>query len=476
MTEQSFGVLSILYALIPVLSTAASLGIEQTLKRFQPEYLRSGQVGLADWLVRRAAVWRLISNIVLLAAILLLWRLVAPIFQLTEYRPEFAIFAILILFHFQASLLQLSLSSHMLQQYAVGLTALLSIVKLVGYALFIAFSRLTLIHAILVDLAAYAAMYACTRYAHWRYCTPPAPERLTEVSKSERSRLLKFGAYNNFNDVGSMILTSKSDNFFIAAFLSPIAAGAYSFYTRLVEMSSQILPIRLFSNVIQPMFFSVPKEESRDRIPRYVTFLFNTTFVLQLPIAAYMTVYHREIVQLLFGGKFVSDSWLLPLVAWMAAANRISDPVTYVAQYEEKTAILLASKLFVFYNLATMVLLIPVAGIYGAAISTGTAQIFKNLFVWWRVRDLARWTNFKAFLLCSCLVWGSAMALAFAAKSVAHRDWISLAIGALIFAAATATHVRTPAISESDRNMLSSLFRGPERRILFRLGLVKQPA
>ena len=41
LTEQSFGVLSLLYAFIPVVSTLASLGLEQTLRRFQPEYLRA---------------------------------------------------------------------------------------------------------------------------------------------------------------------------------------------------------------------------------------------------------------------------------------------------------------------------------------------------------------------------------------------------------------------------------------------------
>jgi O-antigen/teichoic acid export membrane protein len=37
LSEQSFGIYSLLYAFIPVISTAASLGLEQTLRRYQPE-------------------------------------------------------------------------------------------------------------------------------------------------------------------------------------------------------------------------------------------------------------------------------------------------------------------------------------------------------------------------------------------------------------------------------------------------------
>ena len=55
MSEHEFGVLSLLYAFIPVVSTTASLGIEQTLRRFQPEYLRAGNYSTATWLLRFSA-------------------------------------------------------------------------------------------------------------------------------------------------------------------------------------------------------------------------------------------------------------------------------------------------------------------------------------------------------------------------------------------------------------------------------------
>ena len=38
MSEQDFGIFNLLYAFIPVVSTLASLGLEQVLRRFQPEY------------------------------------------------------------------------------------------------------------------------------------------------------------------------------------------------------------------------------------------------------------------------------------------------------------------------------------------------------------------------------------------------------------------------------------------------------
>src|SRR3990172_4563682 len=73
MNKEDFGVLNLFYAFIPVVSTFASLGLEQTLRRYQPEYLRAGNDAAAQWLVRFVASARLSTNVVLLATILLAW-------------------------------------------------------------------------------------------------------------------------------------------------------------------------------------------------------------------------------------------------------------------------------------------------------------------------------------------------------------------------------------------------------------------
>src|SRR5689334_18656061 len=41
LSEQSLGVFSLLYSVIALIGTVASLGLDQVLKRYQPEYLRA---------------------------------------------------------------------------------------------------------------------------------------------------------------------------------------------------------------------------------------------------------------------------------------------------------------------------------------------------------------------------------------------------------------------------------------------------
>jgi len=86
MSKEDFGLLNLLYSFIPLVGTAASLGLEQTLRRFQPEYLRLGNAAGAAWLVRRIALLRFLTNVVLLGVVLLVWNRLAPRFDLGPYR------------------------------------------------------------------------------------------------------------------------------------------------------------------------------------------------------------------------------------------------------------------------------------------------------------------------------------------------------------------------------------------------------
>ncbi len=106
------------------------------MQRYQPEYLRAGNKLGAAWLMRRIAIGRLSTNILLICIVLLCWNLIAPLFKLTPYRGTFALFSFLILLQFQSRILQLALGSHMMHRYSVGSMTTLSIVKLVTYARF----------------------------------------------------------------------------------------------------------------------------------------------------------------------------------------------------------------------------------------------------------------------------------------------------------------------------------------------------
>src|ERR1700722_7359638 len=372
-SENSLGVVSLLYSVIPVVSTVASLGLDQLLKRFQPEYLQSGNLRGAAWLVNIVMTARLLSNLVLLALLVLAWNFVAPLFKLGGHRTDFLIFCGVVILYFQVTILQNTLASHMQHRFSVGSVALISVGKLVFYAALLRLGALDLRNAILADAGGYVLAYILLLVAYRRLCLPHGAHHRYKPSVSERQRLVRYASLSNFSDMGSLLLYVQTDNFFVAALMNPVAVGCYAFYARLNEMTSNLIPNRLFDNVVQPLFFAVRPEQAAERLPRYFTLLINMNLVVQLPLIAYTLVYHHDIVQVLFGGKFVEYSWLLPLVvAFALSDNVISTPVTMAAQYTEKMSVMLKSQLFGIYQIVAMLTLVPLAGVYGAAIATGT--------------------------------------------------------------------------------------------------------
>jgi O-antigen/teichoic acid export membrane protein len=475
--EQSFGIFSLLYSFIPVISTVASLGLELTLKRFQPEYLRSGDTAAAAWLLRVVMILRFVSNALILALILLAWNLVAPLFKLGAYRTDFVFFALVVLLYFQGRILEFALGSHMLHRYAVGSTVLLAVAKLLAYLILAKMHALTLRTAILSDAVAYGLAYLFMWVAYHAIAADSRAVARYRPPAAERKRLWRYALFNNFNDAGSILLYVQTDNFFIAALLNPVAVGAYAFYTRINAMASNLTPIRLFENVLQPLFFAIPREQARERVPRYFTLLLNCSLAVQLPIIAFTTAYHREIVALLLGGKFHELSWLLPvIIAFGTTSNVLAIPVTSVAQYQERASLILLSQAFGIYQVCCMIVLVPRMGLLGAAFATGTYHLFRNLFVWWKVRGEARWLNFRAVVTCTPLIWGSAVVGCLELKRVMGAPpLIAMVCGIAVCALAELVYLRSPALSRSDRELLAQLFHGREAWVLQRLGLLKLP-
>ena len=468
--ESAFGVYSLFYAIVPVVGTLLSLGMEDTLRRYQPEYLRNGENRLAHLLVQRMGWLRLLTTLLLSVVALVFWERLGPLFKVAEYKEQFMLFVALMLTHFQCQLLVMALSGHLLQKYSVGWTAAFSLVKLAGYSVAALAWQLDLQSAIVVDLVAYCVFYAGLKYAYLRK-TDRQRGATRRFSAEERKRLVRYATYYSFNDAGTLTLDARKDNFLLAAFLDTVSVGAYAFAIRFNDMIGRLSLTTQLESVIQPLFVSLDYRHDGERVHRYFSLIFNLSLLSRLPVIAFTTIYHREIVEVVFAGRFLEYSYLLPLVALFTIGTAISTPITLVAQLEEKAQFILASKIFGVVGIGASVLLIPMAGVVGAVLASGTAIVLKNLFLWWFVRDVARWTDAARFVSRSALVWA-----AFAGLALLHRAWLAdhpvtmLLTALALWSPFLLLQVRTAATPEH-RAIIAGMFSGPERRALQWLGL-----
>jgi O-antigen/teichoic acid export membrane protein len=471
LSESEFGIYSLFYALIAVVSTALSLGLENTLRRYQPEYLRQGEHRLAHLIVRRIGAIRLATNVVVLLLIMALWDTLAPFFKIADYETYFWLFSLIILTRFQCSILTLALSSHLLQQYSAGPAAMFAVIKVLGYVFAAGVLGFDLWTVFWVDLVAYVLYYAAMKY-FYEFRPDHRSGTIDTIPKAEKRRMLRYGAYYNFNDAGTLALSPGSHNFFLAALLDPIAVGVYSFCTRLDWMLSNVNPLRHVETVVFPIFFSLDHRKHPERVTKSFSLLLTIGLLVRIPVAVFVICYYREIVTVVFGGKFIEYSYVMAGVMFFSVFNTSETPVGLVAQLEEKVRVILGSKIFGLYGLAANIILIPIIGISGAVIAHGTALLFKTLFIWWFVRDLARWEHAVGFVLRSALVWGVFAGLAYlGGRFLPAQPLAQLAFGLCVWCGFGLLYVRSGVLTDEQRETIGNLFGGREKKVLRLLGV-----
>src|SRR5690606_24295756 len=150
--------------------------------------------------------------------------------------------------------------------------AVFSLSKAVLYAAAGFVWGLDLVTVFLIDLAAYLLLYAGLKY-HYMTRADRRSGTADRLPPGDRRRLVKYGIFYNFNDAGTLPLRTRTDNFFIAAYLDPVAVGAYSFCTQRSRTIYRATPLKLLESVVRPLFFSLNYKKNVERVQTYFSLL-----------------------------------------------------------------------------------------------------------------------------------------------------------------------------------------------------------
>ncbi len=408
LSEHEYGVYNLLYAIIGLIGTVASLGIGNTLQRYIPEYYQKGEFKIAQNLFRLTSIVRLITDAVILFIILLLWQELSPLLKINEYKNYFMLFTLVIFIHQQRNIIEIFLSSYFLHKYSKSITLVFSLVKALGYGLIIILEK-NLWYIIIADLTAYTITFLLLLLAYNKKI-PNSTGILNFFSKEEKKRVLRYAFFYNFNDSGVGLLNSNFDNFIIAIYLDPASVGAYSFCLRIIIQITSLFPLKYLKDVIKPAFFSLGVQaDDNKKITFFFQSLVKTNLIFAIPCFFFLLIYNEQIINIFFKGKFIEHSFIMIGILLFSIIN--SMPIATVAQFREKADIILYSKIFALYNLIADIILIKYFGIWGAVIATGSASFFKNAFIWYFVKDAATFKGLEIFLIKIISFWAIASIL-----------------------------------------------------------------
>ncbi len=431
LSEYDYGVYNLLYSVIGLIGMIASFGIGNTLQRYIPEYYQKGEFIIAHNLYRTVSLLRLITNVIILGLALIFWQQIAPIIKLSGYKHYFMLFTLIIFLHMQRSILEICLSSYFLHKYSKGIGCVFPIIKAIGYSLIIFFDK-SIWYAIITDLLAYIVVFVSLQIVYFKKI-PITRGNLKSFNKDEKRRITRYALFYNFNDAGVGLLASNFDNFILVMFLNPIAVGAYSFCFNLTYLINSILPMTYFMEVIRPAFFSAATSSNNNNSTFFFQNIIKVDSLFSIPCCFFLLMYSHDIISIVFKRKFIEYSSVLTLIFLFQTMSSFAFPVELIAQLKEKADIILYSKFFAVYNIIADIVLIKYFGIWGAVFATGTATLGKNLFIWYFVREDAKFRGMGTFFLKIILFWIVISILAYYTKIFVVNELFELILGIVLF-------------------------------------------
>lgn len=455
LSEHDYGVYNLLYSVIAMLGMVFSLGIANTLQRYMPEYYSKGEFRIAHNLYKTASLIRLFSNVAVLGLALIFWEQLAPYLKITAYKHYFMIFTLIILLHMQRGILETCLSSHFLHKYSQGLSVVFIIIKGIGYLAAFLFER-DLWFVLAADLTAYLIIFILLNIVYYKK-VPMDGGEFKKFTQEERKRVTRYSLFYNFNDAGVGLLDVNIDNFIIAMYLNPVAIGAYSFCNRITKMINSVMPVTYLVDVLRPAFFASGNVYDTKKLNRNFQLLIKLIWLFQFPVFCFLLIFAEEIINLLFGGKFLEYSNVLKGVYLFSILMSFYMPLGLIAQLKERADIILYSKIFGVYNLLADIILIQFFGIWGAVIATGTANFAKNIFIWLFFKKEASFRGTGPFLLRLILLWFGYSGLIYSLKMVITDELIFLAIGIALAIIVFYLQFRFIHLAEVEKQMLQKL-------------------
>ncbi len=385
LSQEEFGIYSILYAIIPMLNIVGSFGLQDVIQRFLPEYYIKKEFKLASKLVFRVFIMRSIVSIIVIFAIFVYWDTLSALIKIKEYKTYFAIFCVCIIAYQQWGILTATVEAFFLHKFAfyiqiavVTMRAAAYLVCLVqGYGLF---------EIVVIDTVVYLIL-AAAFFGLYGRVVPKAGGERDEFGPTDRRRIFRYAFFNNFNSIGVRFMDNGTNYLIVAYFMSPTQVAIYAFCNQLANRFARISPVNYLAAVIRPAFFSFGIASEEERIVAMMRFLMKCIIWFYLPIFCFAMLTGEAFIALVFG-KFQGHADVFAACIVVAAIGALGFPISMAAQLRERVDIILYSKVFGFLSLVLSVLTVPYYGIWGAICAVGAGQLMKNIFIGWFIRDL----------------------------------------------------------------------------------------
>ncbi len=377
---EHYGIYGILITLMDYLILLSAFGLPSIYQRFFPEFLSNRQEEKVSILVKKGLRLSFISSLILTFTVFVFSQEIGALLKISNFKNYFIIWFLSIIFYLQARLFGTVLTSLFLHRYFVFSEIIYALFRCL-VIFWLLKTKLGLKGLLIGEVVSYALLFMLQSTFFYQKFARHYPSAVNE--EYEKKRIARYGGFSYLNEMGAKILDVSTDLFIISAFLGPFAAGLYAFANRAMELFSKAMPDNLFMEVIRPAFFTkYARNSDKEEIERVFNTLTKFIAFFFFPLVAGIFVLGDKLIIYVFDSKYLPSLSVLWIVASFTALNSFQFPLGLMVQAVERVEVNLYSKIFSIYNLIADLLVVKNFGIKGVAFVTGTAILFKNLFIY----------------------------------------------------------------------------------------------
>ena len=197
----------------------------------------------------------------------------------------------------------------------------------------------------------------------------------------------RFGFFGMFREFGDIVFSNISDIYIITTFLNPVSVAIYSLALKVVNTGMKILPINIGSNAIRPAFFSKYDKTKDEGFLLYGFNFFNKISAFMVfPLVVYFLIFSSNMMIYIYGVKYIDSDNIIRILIVFSMSSVFGVPLGLVLIALKHIEISFYARIFTIYNILMAILLINYLGLTGVALATGTAILFKYIFMFFCLR------------------------------------------------------------------------------------------
>ena len=210
-------------------------------------------------------------------------------------------------------------------------------------------------------------------------------------SNNYRKRIIRYGLFSSFDQIGQGIVGRASDYFIISSIGDQVLVGLYSFAYKMRFIVEKVIPVKEFFKVITPVFLQKYSTEVKDK--EKLQNLYNFILKMILPIRfvpfIFFVIYGKSIINLVYDPKYI-DAYLIACIIFASSVLvSFGTPVSMVITLYEKVEINLYSKVIIVFSIAAGILGMKLWGLLGIVIVTSIGNFLVTYMKYLLIRRKA---------------------------------------------------------------------------------------